>query len=176
MLPPLPACAVIVTVLSVTFEGVKNKSWVMMFSDLPDNMKFICWVFSSKSVTFILLSRSSNPLMIALLMVPPLVLKVSSTLSFFSTMGWLVPLSAEKKRAVESPLASSSAWALRAASSAFCFFAALSLMAAAILSCLRAASISSAEGWLYQLNPIRTNAIRMKPIKVSLFIYFCFIY
>ena len=46
----------------------------------------------------------------------------------------------------------------------------------AILSCLRAASISSAEGWLYQLNPIRTNAMRTKPIRVSLFIYFCFIY
>ena len=116
--------------------------------------------------------------MTALLMVPPLVLKVNSTFPFFSVTFWLVPFRAEKNRAVESPLAAASALALRAASSASCCLAALSLMAAAMLSCLRAASISSAEGWLYQLNPIRTRAMRTNPIIVSLFIsvYFCYNY
>ena len=80
--------------------------------------------------------------MMAFEMVPPLVLKVSSTLSFFNTTDWLVPESAAKKSAEESALAADSAWALRAASLSFCCLAALSLMAAAILSCLRAASIS----------------------------------
>ena len=141
-----------------------------MFSDLPASMKFICWVFSSKSVTSIPSSRFSNPLMMALVSVPPLVLSVSSTLLFFRTIGWLLPESAEKNSAEESALAAS-ACAFWAASFNFCCLAAFSLMAAAILSCLRAASISSAEGWLYQLNPIRTSAMRTKPMIVSLFIY-----
>ena len=148
----------------------------MMFSDLPANMKFICWVFSSKRVTSILLSRSSKPLMTAFEMVPPLVLKVSSTLSFLRMTGWLVPLRAEKKMAVESSVISASACALRSASLAFCCLTALSLMAAAILSCFRAASISSAEGWLYQLNPINTKAMSTNPIMVSLFIVYSFMF
>ena len=176
MLPPLAAWAVIVTVESLTFEGVKNISFVMMFSDFPANMKFICWVLPSKSVRSILSSLSSKPLMMAFEMVPPLVSKVNSTFSFFSTICWLLPLSAEKKSAVESPWAAASACALRAASSAFCFLAAFSLMTAAMLSSLRWASICSADGWLYQLKPMRTSAINTNPIIVSLFIFLVFIF
>ena len=141
-----------------------------IFSDLPASMKFICCVFSSKSVTPIWSSRFSKPSITAFDKVPPFVSKVSCTLPFFSTICWLVPESAEKNKAVESARAAS-AFAFCAASFSFCCLAALSLMAAAILSCFRAASISSADGWLYQLNPIRTNAMRTKPMIVSLFIY-----
>ena len=94
MLPPLPARAVMVRVESVTFDGVKNRSLVMMFSDLPANIKFICWVFSSNRVTPIWSFRFSKFLITALASVPPFVLKVSSTLSFFRTTGWFLPFCA----------------------------------------------------------------------------------
>ena len=161
-----------VTVVSLWFDGVKKSSCVMILSVFPDSRKFICWSFSSKSVTSGLPSLSAKSLMTAFDMVPPLVEKVSSTFPFFSTTSLFSPLRAEKNRLDESFLAASSAWALSAASSACCFLA-FSFMTAAMLSSLRMVSICSAEGWLYQLKPMSTRPINKNPMRVSLFILFC---
>ena len=46
--------------------------------------------------------------------------------------------------------------------------AANSFFACAIESCTKAARCSSAEGWLYQLNPMRTTAISKNPMMLFL--------